>query len=109
VRPKDHIDVLRPLLPAKYSPLQLNGNGIQSVYLTELPPPLAESLAGLIGSEAQDLVRSVSVGAPMQTNDDLDMWEHRMEVRVEADTSIPPTDREAIVRARRGQGSSRTA
>jgi putative restriction endonuclease len=34
VRPKDHIDVLRPLLPDKYSPLQPNGNGLQSVYLT---------------------------------------------------------------------------
>ena len=53
LRPKDHIGVLRPLLPEKYSPLQANGNGIQSVYLTELPEPLAEALAGLIGVEAQ--------------------------------------------------------
>jgi putative restriction endonuclease len=27
VRPKDHIDILKPLLPDKYSPLQPNGNG----------------------------------------------------------------------------------
>ena len=74
VRPKDHIGMLRPLLPEKYSPLQTNGNGIQSVYLTELPEPLAEALAGLIGSEAQAVIGSVSVGAPMQTNDDLDYW-----------------------------------
>ena len=33
IRPKDHISVLRSLLPSKYSPLQENGNGIQSVYL----------------------------------------------------------------------------
>jgi putative restriction endonuclease len=31
VRPKDHIDVLRPLLPERYSPLQPNGNGLQSI------------------------------------------------------------------------------
>ena len=37
VRPKDHIDVLRPLLPARYSPLQSAGDGNQGVYLTELP------------------------------------------------------------------------
>ncbi len=37
VRPKDHIEILRPLLPGKYAPLQANGNGIQSIYLTELP------------------------------------------------------------------------
>jgi hypothetical protein len=104
IRPKNHIEVLRPLLPPRYAPLQANGNGIQSVYLTELPPPLAETLAGLIGTEAQTLIGSVSVGAPMQTNDDLDMWEHRIEGGVEADLSIPPTERIDIVRARRGQG-----
>ncbi len=37
IRPKDHIDILRPLLPQKYSPLQPNGNGLQSVYLTAVP------------------------------------------------------------------------
>ncbi len=51
VRPKDHIAILRPLLPQRYSPLQPNGNGLQSVYLTEVPLPLAEVLVGLIGQE----------------------------------------------------------
>jgi hypothetical protein len=37
IRPKDHIDVLRRVLPSRYSPLQDSGNGIQSVYLTEVP------------------------------------------------------------------------
>src|SRR3977135_2408198 len=55
VRPKDHIEVLRPLLPQRYSPLQSNGNGIQSVYLTEVPTPLAEVLTGLIGQEVDPL------------------------------------------------------
>jgi putative restriction endonuclease len=104
LRSKDHIGLLRPLLPARYSPLQANGNGIQSVYLTELSPSLAETLAGLIGAEAQALIGSVTVGAPMQANDDLDMWENKIEIGIESDTSIPPTDRESIIRARRGQG-----
>jgi hypothetical protein len=51
VRPKDHIDILRPLLPDRYSPLQSNGNGLQCVYLTEVPTTLAEVLMGLIGQE----------------------------------------------------------
>src|SRR5690348_13279979 len=42
IRPKDHIDFLRPVLPSKYSPLQSNGNGIQSIYLTEIPQNFAE-------------------------------------------------------------------
>ena len=95
--------VLRPVLPARYGPLQANGDRKQGVYLTELPQPFAEVLAGLIGSEAQSLIGSISVSAPMQTNDDLDWWEHRIETGIEGDTSIPPTDREAIIRSRRGQ------
>src|SRR5204863_996513 len=45
-----------------------------------------------------------AVSAPMQTNDDLDCWEHKIESGIESDVSIPATDREAIIRARRGQG-----
>jgi putative restriction endonuclease len=48
IRPKDHIEILRPFLPAKYSPLQPNGNGLQSVYLTEVLAALAEVLIGLV-------------------------------------------------------------
>jgi len=103
VRPRDHIGVLRPLLPAEHSPLRSTGDGYQR-YLTRLSPEFGEVLAGLIGAEAQNLIGSVTVGTPMQTNDDLDYWEHKIEVGIEGDTAIPPTDREAIIRARRGQG-----
>src|SRR6266478_2644263 len=58
VRPKDHIDVLRPLLPSKYSPLQPNGNGLQSVYVTEFPTTLAEVLFDLIGQEVEPIAMS---------------------------------------------------
>jgi putative restriction endonuclease len=63
-----------------------------------------DHLAGLIGVKAQSLIGSVAVSAPMQANDDLDWWEHKIEETVQTDASIPPTDREAIIRARRGQG-----
>jgi putative restriction endonuclease len=43
IRPKDHMSVLRTVLPERYSPLQTNGNGIQSVYLTQLPSELCGS------------------------------------------------------------------
>jgi hypothetical protein len=104
VRPKYHMAVLRDLRPARYAPLQVNGNGVQSIYLTELTPAFAETLAGMIGAEAQSFMGGVQVGAPMQTNDDLDLWEHRLEAQVETDTSLKPTERETIIRARRGQG-----
>lgn len=104
VRPKDHMDVLRPVLPARYSPLQANGNGVQSIYLTEISTDFAEVLAGLIGAEAQPFMAAVPVGTPIQTSDDLDFWEHRIESTIDADTSIADTEKEAIIRARRGQG-----
>jgi hypothetical protein len=103
IRPKDHMDILRSLLPDRYSPLQPNGNGLQSVYLTELPRPFAETLIGLIGSEAEPLVMRAADQRPIAT-DDLDIWEKRLEEVVAEDTSIPETDRIAIVSARRGQG-----
>jgi len=38
------------------------------------------------------------------TSDELDVWESRIEQQIETDPSVNETDREAIVRARRGQG-----
>lgn len=52
------MQVLRPVLPDRYSPLQSSSNGIQSVYLTELPVVFAEILAGLIGTEATSVVKA---------------------------------------------------
>jgi hypothetical protein len=109
VRPKDHMGVLRSLLPDRYSPLQSNGNGNQALYLTEIPQDFAEVIVGLIGEEARvRLSQRVEIapvdGNPMVSGDDLDVWEHRLEQQVEKDRSVPETDREAIVRARCGQG-----
>jgi hypothetical protein len=100
---------LRTFLPSRYSPLQPNGNGIQSIYLTEVPPTFGEVLAGLIGPEARPLTAAVwasgaTEGDRIKTGDDLDVWDYRLEERVSSDTSIADTDREAIIRARRGQG-----
>ena len=103
IRPKDHIDILRPLLPERYSPLQPNGNGLQSVYLTELPADLAEVLLGLIGAEVEPLALTAKSTKPVVA-DDLDLWEGRIEREVATDKTLPETDRMAIIRARRGQG-----
>jgi putative restriction endonuclease len=108
VRPKDHIDLLRLMLPERYSPLQDSGNGIQSIYLTALPAPLAETLIGLIGAEAAMIVGRVgeiSLQAATQANNaDVELWEHHIEATIESDAHIPDTDREALIIARRGQG-----
>ena len=108
IRPKNHIELLRMLLPSRYSPLQESGNGIQSVYLTELPPALADVLIGLIGKEASILgersAESVNQKPIQVENADLEVWEHHIEAKIESDTRIPDTEREALIVARRGQG-----
>jgi hypothetical protein len=101
VRPKDHIDVLRPFLPDRYSPLQPNGNGLQSVYLTEVPAALAEMLRGLIGEEVAPLTLAARDVKPV-AGDDLDVWERRLEQQIVNDSTVPETERLAIIPARNG-------
>jgi hypothetical protein len=103
VRPKDHMDVLRIVLPSKYSPLQPNGNGIQSVYLTEVPRDLADVLLGLIGPETSELVTAAEGVLPVSA-DDLDYWEHKIEQSIINDPMVDETERVAIIKARNGQG-----
>jgi len=109
IRPKDHMAVLRSVLPDRYSPLQPNGNGIQSIYLTELSQDFAEVLSGLIGDEARLLYVPANQGVVIEqgrivTGDDLDVWETRLERKIEDDVSVDETDRQAIIRARVGHG-----
>lgn len=109
VRPKDHIDELRKLLPAKYSPLRPTGDGLQSVYLTEINTPLAAALFRLIGHETNqvaDVGRAVAQPdrlniAPEPT---LEEWERRIESNIQADQRLAETERRALILARRGQG-----
>src|SRR3979411_2114862 len=82
---------------------QPNGNGLQSVYLTEVPTTLAEVLFGLIGQEVVPIAMSAAKVKPVAT-DDLDSWERKIEQGVVSDPSMPETDRLAIIRARKGQG-----
>lgn len=108
VRPKEHMEILRPLLPPKYSPIQSSGTGNQN-YLSEISQTLAEVIVGIIGPEARviitDAVQPTATATdPLRVGDDLDYWEHRIEQTVEQDATIPETDRETIIRARRGQG-----
>jgi hypothetical protein len=83
------------------------------VYLTELPSVFAEVLAGLIESEATLMMqRHAAVDAaaqliPQSTGDDLEVWEHRLETQIEMSPLFKETEKQALIRARRGQGPFR--
>ena len=100
------MDVLAPLLPSKYAPLRSIGTGLQSVYLTRLPEALAAALIDLIGVEARDIIRGnlLLEGGTSPAIGLLEREEHEKQ-EIRNDTHIPETEREAIVLARRGQGT----
>ncbi len=100
---------IRPALPGRYSPLLGDGRGMQSVYLTSVPPTLMDVLAGIIGQEVRMLMEGQQVRDPGHetARDGLLQWEEHLRKELEADQSIAPTEREQIVLARRGQGRFR--
>jgi putative restriction endonuclease len=109
IRPKDHIARLRPDLASKYAPLTPEGNGLQSVYLTEISSGLAAALFSLIGAEANQVadvgeqVREFERDSPAPERD-IEEWERRVEVAIDCNATIPQTERTALIQARRGQG-----
>lgn len=105
-RPADWILRLRPLLPQRYSPLLPDGRGLQSVYLTLLPEPLALVLAELLGLDLARYrgsaeVREGTMGTPAAEQL---AWEEHIRQGIENDSQIESTQKRALILARRGQG-----
>lgn len=99
-RPKNHIEIIRPFLPPKYSPLQPNGNGNQGVYLTEISEPLADTLIALLGQAYLDAYASITQVQAVEELTDEEVIRDRQ--------LSGPTFREQLVRSRRGQGVFRS-
>lgn len=109
IRPADHMSDLAPLLPKRYAPLQANGRGLQSVYLTELPVAMAAALGRLIGPPVDEMVRGRLVGdfaiqPAGRARAELTDWEDHLERGILTSDALTDTERTAIVTARRGQG-----
>lgn len=99
IRPKDHIALIAPHLPAKYSPLQINGNGLQSVYLAEVPSSMATVLAELMGPEYDTVLAALRGEA-----EEADIESDKQEATIKGRTDIGDTTKEQLVKSRRGQG-----
>lgn len=96
IRPMDHMEILRPFLPVRYSPLQANGHGLQGVYLTTVAEPLAQALIGLMGQQYYEALAVVSgfPNAPdVEEVDDVPLG-----------PVVGPTFKDQLIKARRGQG-----
>ena len=107
VRTIGNMNRLGRLLPEKYSPIRINGQGNQN-YLSSISEPMARCIAELADpfllgilnqSVFMDRQDSIEVELPAIAD-----WEDSEQRKIEAVTEIPETQRKAIVLARRGQG-----
>jgi putative restriction endonuclease len=103
IRPKDYIEEIRPYLPAKYSPLQDSGDGLQSVYLAAIPELMAGVLVSIIGAEFQSALNILNPDVI-----DLGDQGEKAEEDLKGRTDIGSTVKMALVKSRRGQGIFKT-
>lgn len=96
LRPKDHIAILRPFLPTRYSPLRASGDGLQSVYLAEIPEPMADALIALMGQPYFDALAQLTIFPSDPDPDEV------------VPSDVGPTFVDQVVKARRGQGVFRS-
>jgi putative restriction endonuclease len=111
VRPADHMQRLRGTLPEKYAPLRASGEGLQSVYLAEVPVAMMRVLAELVGPELQVPMARTPEPLPLRIHERPEAaeqckqaWENHLEGAICADAELSETERTALVRSRRGQG-----
>ena len=104
IRPKEHIEHIRPFLAQKYAPLTKDGNGLQSVYLAEVTPEMAFWLLDKMGIEANN--HSALVQEPAELAQ-VNAVEAAIESQIKNNTDIDATTKAALVQARRGQGRFR--
>ena len=102
IRPKDFIDLLRPTLPIKYSPLQKTGDGLQSVYLAHVPAAMADLLLSKIGDAASAAI--VNLSTAFKDDDLIEVVSSRIEAEFSLRNDLLQTEKVALSKSRRGQG-----
>ena len=111
VRTMDYIDVLRPYLPTVRSPIRPeNGRGNQA-YLFQIDKPLAIALAQLIDQQTVDLVNSHIIEENNEVVETIsahiEEWENKIENDIKESPEISETEKDTLVKSRRGQGRYR--
>lgn len=100
IRPKDQMQALGPTLPPKYSPLQVNGDGNQGVYLAPVPSDMAAVLRQLLNGQVEAVEQGVVVEEVAAAD--------KEQQRIASDKTLPETERSQLVKARVGQGLFRS-
>jgi putative restriction endonuclease len=96
LRPKDFLDQIVPLLPAKHAPIRATGDGNQGCYLASISKDLGELLLSLLSQvdpDAAELLHEIEVEAG-----------DALEAELLQSADIPETEKVQLVRSRVGQG-----
>lgn len=108
IQPAHHMQAIGPTLPSRYSPIRLNGYGNQGVYLAQIPRNMALVIAQLASPELlgiiQDLHLAESNEAPFPELRGIVEWEEQECSRIIGSSELPDTEKQALIKARRGQG-----
>lgn len=108
VFPTQHMNAIAPTLPQRYAPIRDNGYGNQGVYLAQIPEAMALTIAQLASPDLLGIIKGVRVfEAP-----DIDLpelrgvaeWEEHECEQISKDGELPETAKQALIKARRGQG-----
>lgn len=97
IKPKMYIDDIKPLLPEKNSPLQGNGNGNQGCYLAKISPELGNLILKLIALENPATEIELENLADNAAED-------VSEKNIQNSLELLGTEKDQMIRARRGQG-----
>ena len=111
--PAMHMDVLGPLLPDKYSPVQADGRGNQ-MYFTTLPDDLGHAILALTGMTLSEVHVLLAMLQPAIENSHAHAIREAEEIiRLEEERidrlPVKDTEKLALIASRLGQGTFRVA
>lgn len=107
IRPKELIEILRPQLPTKYSPLNpFTGGGNQKAYLASIPQTVFETIIAGTAYDQSALARGGSNSLTFEVVTEL--LDDAIERRIADDMQIEETVKLSVILARRGQGRFRS-
>jgi putative restriction endonuclease len=106
--PTQHMQAIAPTLPDRYSPIRANGYGNQGVYLALIPEQMALVIAQLASPELLGIIQGIQfsehVETPLPELRGIAEWEDRECTRISEDGKLRETEKQALIKARRGQG-----
>jgi putative restriction endonuclease len=106
--PPQHMRAIAPTLPERYSPIRENGYGNQGVYLAQIPQAMALVVAQLASPELLGIIQGIQFSETAETTfpelRGVVEWEDRECTRIIKDRQLPETEKEALIKSRRGQG-----